>query len=144
MKKMINTSFAYLIAGLTSGVFFREFTKFNQFEGYSQIKVIHTHTLMLGMFMFLIVALFFIKFNLAEDIRFNRFYITYNVGLIMSILLMLGRGITQVLEMDVSKGLNASISGMAGLGHIIMTIGLMYLFAILRSQASKLNNTSSQ
>lgn len=140
MKKMINTSFAYLIAGLASGVFFREFTKFQNFEGYSQINVIHTHTLMLGMFMFLIVALFFTKFDLAKDKRFNRFYITYNLGLIMSIVMMLTRGITQVLAMDVSKGLNASISGISGLAHIIMTVGLMYLFSILKSEVKNLEN----
>lgn len=140
MKKMINTSFAYLIAGLASGVFFREFTKFQNFEGYSQINVIHTHTLMLGMFMFLIVALFFTKFDLAKDKRFNRFYITYNLGLIMSIVMMLTRGITQVLAMDVSKGLNASISGISGLAHIIMTVGLMYLFSILKFEVKNLEN----
>lgn len=140
MKKMINTAFGYMIAGLVSGVFFREFNKLNGFTGYSQINVIHTHTLMLGMFMFLIVALFFIKFNLDDDKRFNRFYMTYNVGLILSIVMMLVRGITQVLEMNVSKGLNASISGISGLAHIIMTIGLMYLFAILRTKVKTLEN----
>lgn len=138
MKKMINTSFAYLIIGLVSGVFFREFTKFNNFTGYSQINVIHTHTLMLGMFMFLIVALFFMKFDLAQDKRFNRFYITYNVGLILSLVMMLVRGTTQVLLMDLSKGLNASISGISGIAHIIMTVGLMYLFSILRTQTKEL------
>lgn len=138
MKKMINTAFAYMITGLVSGVFFREFTKFNNFTGYSQINIIHTHTLMLGMFMFLIVALFFMKFDLAADKRFNRFYITYNLGLIMSIVMMLTRGTTQVLDIELSKGLNAAISGMSGMGHIIMTVGLMYLFTILRSEATKL------
>lgn len=138
MKKMINTSFAYLIVGLVSGVFFREFTKFNNFTGYSQINVIHTHTLMLGMFMFLIVALFFMKFDLAQDKRFNRFYITYNVGLILSLVMMLVRGTTEVLLMDLSKGLNASISGISGIAHIIMTVGLMYLFSILRTQTKEL------
>lgn len=140
MKKMINTAFTYLIVGLASGVFFREFTKFNGFTGYSQINVIHTHTLMLGMFMFLIVALFFTKFNLADDKRFNRFYITYNVGLVSSLVMMLVRGVTQVLDITASKGLNASISGIAGLSHIVMTVGLMYLFAILRSKTKELDN----
>lgn len=89
--------------------------------------------------MFLIVALFFTKFDLAKDKRFNRFYLSYNIGLIMSLVMMLVRGVTQVLAMDVSKGLNASISGMSGLAHIVMTIGLMYLFAILRSEANAID-----
>ncbi len=135
MKKMINTAFAYLIVGLVSGVFFREFTKFNGYTEYSQLNVMHTHTLVLGMFMFMIVALFFMKFKMDEDKRFKRFYISYNLGLSLSLVMMLTRGITQVLDIEVSKGLNASISGISGLGHIIMTIGLMYLFSILRSFA---------
>ena len=28
MKKLLNTSFGYMIAGLAAGVFYREFTKF--------------------------------------------------------------------------------------------------------------------
>lgn len=135
MKKMINTAFVYLIVGLVSGVFFREFTKFNGYTEYSQLNVMHTHTLVLGMFMFMIVALFFMKFKMDEDKRFKRFYISYNLGLSLSLVMMLTRGITQVLDIEVSKGLNASISGLSGLGHIIMTIGLMYLFSILRSFA---------
>lgn len=137
MKKMINTAFAYLIAGLLSGVIFREFTRFANYTGYSQINVIHTHTLMLGMFMFIVVGLFFIKFDLAQDKRFNRFYITYNLGLILTIIMMAVRGTTQILAYDLSKGLNAAISGMSGIGHIIMTVGLMYLFAILRKFAKE-------
>ena len=46
--------------------------------------------------------------------------------------MMLTRGTTQVLGTELSKGMNAAISGMAGLGHIILTIGLVYLFMILR------------
>lgn len=139
MKKMINTSFAYMIAGLGLGVFYREFTKFQGFTGATTLSVLHTHALVLGMIMFLIVALFFTKFNLDEDPKFKKFYLFYNLGLITTLTMLFGRGLTQVLSIEMSKGLNASISGMSGLAHIIMTIGLMYLFTILKKAADSLD-----
>ena len=37
------------------------------------------------------------------------------------------RGITQVLAINISKGLNASISGVAGIWHILIAIGFISL-----------------
>ena len=34
MRKFLDTSFKYMILGLVSGVFYREFTKFQGFVGY--------------------------------------------------------------------------------------------------------------
>ena len=36
MKKLYTTARIYLILGLTAGVFYREFTKFNNFTGTTQ------------------------------------------------------------------------------------------------------------
>lgn len=138
MKKMINTAFAYMIVGLGAGVFYREFTKIQGFTGKTQLAVLHTHTLILGMFMFLIVALFFTKFNLDEDPKFKRFTLFYNLGLFSTLLMLTVRGTTQVLGMELSKGLNASISGVSGIAHILLTVGIMYLFSVLKRAANKL------
>ena len=135
MKKMINTAFIYMIVGLSSGVIYREFTKLQGFTGDTTLSLLHTHALILGMFLFLIVALFFTQFNLSKDPKFKRFYMFYNLGLITTLLMLAVRGVTQVLEMEMSKGLNASISGMSGLAHIFLTIGIVYLFQVLRNTA---------
>ena len=47
MKKYINYAFGYAIAGMAAGVFFREFTKFNAFEGVTALGKVHTHLFML-------------------------------------------------------------------------------------------------
>lgn len=88
--------------------------------------------------MFLIVALFFTKFNLDEDPKFKRFTLFYNLGLISTLLMLTVRGTTQVLGMELSKGLNASISGVSGIAHILLTVGIMYLFSVLKRAADKL------
>ncbi len=131
-RKLINTAFTYMIVGLLSGLFYREYTKFVGFDGTSTLSVLHTHTLVLGMFFFLIASLFELRLKISKHKSFNKFYITYNVGLILTTLMMLVRGLVTIQLESVSKGLDASISGMAGIGHIIITFGLMYFFKILR------------
>lgn len=132
MKKMINTSFAYLIAGLISGVFYREFTKFNGFTGETTLRAMHPHLLVLGMLVFLLVVLFMKSFNIKEDGRIKKFYIFYNIGVIGTVLMLAARGITQVLNSPLSKGANAAISGMSGIFHIVLTIGIMFFFTELK------------
>lgn len=134
---MLNTSFAYMILGLFTGLFYREFTKFHGFTQDTTLSVLHTHTLVLGMIMFLIVALFFISFDLQKNSKFKAFYFFYNFGLLSTLAMLSVRGVTQVLEVELSKGLNAAISGMSGLAHIFMTIGLFYLYSLLKSSTDK-------
>ncbi|MFR9117452.1 MAG: DUF2871 family protein [Merdibacter sp.] len=48
MKKLMNLSLVYLIAALAFGVFYREFTKLNNFAGETMLRAVHTHLFMLG------------------------------------------------------------------------------------------------
>lgn len=135
MKKLINTAFIYAIVGMVAGVFYREFTKIIGFTGLSNLSVLHTHVFVLGMIMFLIVAALSTQLDIVNHEKFSKFYKTYNLGLILTTTMLFARGMTQALEMDLSKGLNASISGISGLAHIILAAGIMYLFTILRDLA---------
>ena len=58
MKKYLNISLIYAIAAMVGGVFYREFTKWNGFTGMTALGKVHTHLFLLGMLMFLIIALF--------------------------------------------------------------------------------------
>ena len=60
----------------------------------------------------------------------------YNVGLGSMVIMLYVRGIIQVLLIDTNKMMNASISGFAGIAHIIFTIGIVYLFLALRKSKS--------
>jgi Protein of unknown function (DUF2871). len=61
-----------------------------------------------------------------------------NSAIIYAILAMLVvRGITQVLESNLSFGLNASISGMAGIGHILLTVSMVILLLQIRRSVSE-------
>ncbi|HDK8152610.1 TPA: DUF2871 family protein, partial [Staphylococcus aureus] len=52
MRRLLYSFLFYMIIGLFSGFFYRELTKAYDFTGTTQLSLVHTHTLILGMFMF--------------------------------------------------------------------------------------------
>ena len=56
----------------------------------------------------------------------------YDVGLLLTVIMLVVRGFTQVLTISISKGLSASISGVAGIGHILIAIGFISLLLSFR------------
>ena len=136
MKKCLNISLVYAIAAMAGGVFYREFTKFNGFEGTTVLGKVHTHLFLLGMLMFLVIALFSAHFKeLHQQKLFKAFLCVYNVGVPLTAVMMAVRGVTQVLGMELSKGANAAISGIAGIGHIIAGTGIVLLLLALKKCA---------
>lgn len=134
MKKYIDTAFGYAIAALAAGVFYREFTKWNGFSGITALGKVHTHLFLLGMVIFLLAALFCTQKDLPKLKTFRVFVRLYNIGVPLTAAMMVVRGIPQVLHIPLSKGLDASISGIAGIGHILTGAGLL-LFLLSLKQA---------
>jgi hypothetical protein len=131
MKRLAKLSFIYSILGLLLGVFYREFTKLNGFTGETVLSGLHTHVLVSGVFFFLIVLLLEKSFELTKHKKFNTFFIAYNIGLWLSVIMMGVRGCVEVLNLDISSMMDASISGIAGLSHIIIAIAYILFFLIL-------------
>ena len=82
MKKYFKISTFYLILGLALGVFYREYTKINNFTGITTLSTTHTHVLMLGFIFFIIVLLLEKNFNISSIKSFKSWLITYNIGFI--------------------------------------------------------------
>lgn len=137
MKKYLNYSLSYGVMGLMCGVYFREFTKIMGFTGITTLSKAHPHFLILGTMLFLIVALFSDRLDLEKDKTFALFMRIYNIGLPLTVLMMLIRGTLQVLGTPLSKGLNASISGIAGIGHILLGVGFILLIVSLKKAKTK-------
>lgn len=133
MKKLINISFIYFILAMIGGVFYREFTKILDFTGKTSLAFTHLHLMVLGTILFLILSLFSINTDLLKHKKFNVFLKIYNIALPFMVIMMVIRGITQVLNINISKGLDASISGIAGLSHILMLISYIFLFLVLKN-----------
>ena len=133
MKRLLNTSFLYMILGLASGLFYREYTKATGTLGAdTQLSILHTHFLTLGMMVFLIVLALDAIFSLSGRRSFTVFYWTYNIGLLVTVALQAVRGVLTLDGQDPATT-TAAIPGIAGLGHIILTVGLVALFVALRA-----------
>ncbi|PRB72303.1 DUF2871 domain-containing protein [Arthrobacter sp. MYb213] len=131
MRKLINIAFAYMLVGVASGLFFREFTKMNDFPegGWTQLSVVHTHLLVLGFIVTLLVLLLEKAFNISSHRKLYAWFMgTYHAGVIITAGMQLTHGMMTVLDIESS----AMISGIAGLGHMALTAGMILLFIMLR------------
>ncbi len=132
MKKLYFASLTYMVAGVASGLFYREFTKASDFTGESQLSVVHTHLLALGMLFFLAVLALDKLFSLSGLRTFTVFFWTYNAGLALTAAMMVLSGILTVQGNTPS----AALAGISGLGHIALTTGLILLLITLGRRVS--------
>lgn len=137
MKKYLNVSILYAIAALIGGVFYREFTKINKYTGVTTLGKVHVHLFMLGTIVFLLVSLFAMQQKLQENKTFRVFMWVYNIGLPITVIMMVIRGIMEVLNVNLSSSASAAISGMAGIGHILTGTGIILLLVSLKKTADK-------
>ncbi|SCH84451.1 MULTISPECIES: DUF2871 domain-containing protein [unclassified Romboutsia] len=131
MQKYFKISTFYLILGLALGVFYREYTKINNFTGITTLSTTHTHVLMLGFIFFIIVLLLEKNFNISSIKSFKSWLITYNIGFIYFIATLVFRGILQVNNSDF-----AMFNHISGLGHTILGVSLCW-FSVIVNKALK-------
>lgn len=130
MKKLYYAALLYAVLGLTAGLFYREYTQINNFTGDTELSVMHTHLLALGMITMLVVLALEKLFTLSRTKWFSLFFWHYNGGLLLTVTMMLIIGIGQVGGQATSP----MLAGIAGLGHIILTVAIGFLFVALGKQ----------
>ena len=126
MKRYMNLAVLYAVLAMVGGVFYREFTKFNGFTAKTTLGVVHTHYFLLGMVFFLLLLLLEKSFSFTGA-KTGRILVAYQVGLNLTAVMFVVRGMTQVLETTLSSGMSAAISGVAGIGHILLGVSLVLL-----------------
>lgn len=132
MKKYINTSIIYALLAMVVGVFYREYTKFMNFQGVTILAKVHSHLFVLGMVFFLIIYLLSLGLNFKFIKIIDKFLIAYNVGLIITVLMMEIRGVGEVLQVNTSGTYMYMISGLAGFGHMILGSSIILVLLELR------------
>ena len=135
-KKYFKTAFIYALFGLFIGAFYREYTRIIGFKGISTLGLAHTHSLVLGFFLFIILALAAKSFDLKDDKKEKRFYTTYNFALVLVIGTLIARGFCQIYGLN-NSAISAAISGIAGLGHIAISFAFYFLYAYLKTYIEK-------
>ena len=131
MKRYMNTALLYAVLAMVGGVFYREFTKFNGFTGKTTLGVVHTHYFLLGMVFFLLLLVLEKNFSFTGAST-ARILNVYHVGLNLTAVMFVVRGVTQVLGTELSSGASAAISGIAGIGHILLDVSLVLLLVQIR------------
>lgn len=119
--------------GLSFGVFFREFTKLNNFTGETMLSYMYVHYIMLGTMFFIILLVLEKNFSFVDS-KMKKVLISYHIGLNLMQLFFLIRGIIQVLNIDISKAIDSSISGFAGLAHIIIGVSFVMIINSVRKK----------
>ena len=130
MKRYMNYSIVYAVLALVGGVFYREFTKLNGYTNWTTLSVVHTHYFILGMMLFLILGLISMNMNL----KINQAVLFYNIGLNLTAIMLIVRGIIQVLDLNVVPAL---ISGIADIGHIILGVSLILILLDIKKACIK-------
>lgn len=126
MKRYMNLAMLYAVLVMVGGVFYREFTKFNGFTAKTTLGVVHTHYFLLGMVFFLLLLLLEKSFSFTGA-KTGRVLAAYQIGLNLTAVMFVVRGVTQVLGTVLSSGMSAAISGVAGIGHILLGVSLVLL-----------------
>lgn len=125
MKRLMNASIVYGVLALVGGVFYREFTKLNGFTGFTTLLVVHTHYLMLGMVLFLLLVVVEKNFHFVDN-KVLKYLLFYHIGLILTVFLLTIRGVVQVLSLD------ASIAVLIGIAHLILGISMVLVLISIR------------
>lgn len=136
MKRYMNAALVYSILAMAGGVFYREFTKFNGFTAKTTLSVVHTHYFMLGMVFFLLLLMLEKNFAFTGS-KTGRVLAVYHIGLNLTAVMFLVRGVLQVMGTPLSAGMTAAISGVAGIGHILLGVSLVLVLLQIRSSIAR-------
>lgn len=136
-KRYADTALIYALTAMVLGVFYREFTRISGFTGETNLSVMHTHYFMLGMFFFLILMLLEKNLAFSSKKHTGKLLAVYHIGLNITGIGFLLRGLTQVLGTELSKGMDASISGISGIGHILLGFSMILLIINIKKKAAE-------
>lgn len=139
MKKYINNSLVYAILAMVAGVFYREFTKYMGFVGETMLLRVHPHLFALGKAFFLILYLLSLNLDFTKNTKLDKNILFYNIGLVFTAIMMEVRGILQVLNTEISQSMDSMISGIVGIGHIILGVSLILILLDIKKSANTIN-----
>ncbi len=135
MKKYIKYAIVFLALGIACGIFYREFSKaYEVVNSYTTLGAVHPHFLVLGVAFILLIGLVTERMNKGESKLFRIAFPIYSVGVLGTGLMLLVRGIFDVLakspicEFVISSGANGAIAGVAGIFHAVLGAGLIMIF----------------
>jgi hypothetical protein len=86
---------------------------------------------------FLLLALLEKSFAFSARKGVAAWLTVYHIGLNLTSICLFLRGLSQATQATLSSGLNASLSGMSGIGHAMLGAGMLALLLLIRKSAVK-------
>jgi len=126
-SSILALSITLAILGIFSGAFSRKFTKYYGFFDPTYLKLVHTHILTLGFLTLLGIYLIVRNYDDEKIIEISKAYYTYIIGFTIFIVTMILKGIYTIVSDGKETISLSAISGISGLGHTILTIGIIWL-----------------
>ncbi len=136
-KKLFNQGVILFIIGIIAGAFYREFTKFLGFTGITSMSLVHTHLIATGAMTAFIFSLFIKTYKIQDSKALKTSWTLYLVGVIGNASIMFIRGVLMVLNTEMNRGVDMSLSGLAGIIHILLTIGIIWFLMIIKKEVNK-------
>lgn len=121
---LLKTSFVFLILGLSGGVFYREVTRAFQYSAYTTLAVLHVHLLVLGA-LFPLILYAILKEKAGELSSLKRPFTLTLSGLALTVVSISVRGLSQITVTEALPFPDGALSGIAGIGHILLGVGLI-------------------
>jgi hypothetical protein len=115
--------------GLASGLAYRELTRSVQYTGPTQLSVVHTHVLVLGTVVGLVLLALERLYHCSRDRRFTWMLWLWNCGLALTATGLAVKGTLQVLGSSAAD--SPALAGLSGSGHIVITAAFVLLFLVL-------------
>ena len=126
---LFRSAAAWSAIGLAGGLAYRAVTRAADFTGVTQLGLVHTHALALGTLVLLVTLALERIFTLSADRRLGWFVWAWNAGLVLTIGAL---AVKSSLQVAGSASADApALVGVAGTGHIVLTVGFVLLFLIL-------------
>ncbi|MEW6948912.1 DUF2871 family protein [Trueperella pyogenes] len=133
MKNLWLLAATYAGLGLLAGFFYRMMTMNMEVVPATQLSAVHTHLLALGMMVMLIVLALDAALKISGTRSFAIFCWTYNAGVLITAGVMVWHGL---IQLDGGQG-GGAVAGIAGIGHILLMVGLISLFVSLSAPVKR-------
>lgn len=133
-KNLFRQGSVLFVIGIIVGAFYREFTKFTGFKGATSLSLVHTHLIATGALVAIIFSIFLKVYDIEETRRLKTGWLLYLIGVIGNASILFLRGTLTILDISISNSISMSISGIAGIIHISLTVGIILFLVTLNRQ----------
>ena len=125
LKRYFNAAIIYAILAMVGGVFYREYTKYTQFQGATTLSFLHTHYFVLGMLFFLLLAILDKQFGFSSAKGVRGWLTVYHIGTEYHNHLPSAQEDSRRLAGGTGSLVRSthSLSGVAGIGHALLGDG---------------------